>query len=171
LSSDRQDGTSSTSDEFSEWVDRWYAWYEENGAECFGLSGVEQPATTSQANEPYPNLDLAPPGPNMNVGPVVTNQFQCMFCGKGFDRRQRLEACMNQHRGERPYVCDASCGRDNWCVHIAQYLLFAFPHSQPIDSTTAFTSQANLTRHLRDEKNRYRKCEYWYVACSVFVVD
>jgi hypothetical protein len=84
-------------DGFSEWVDRWYAWYEENGAEYFGLSAIEQPqpATPAQANEPHLELDLVPPGPNANVGPVVTNKFQCAFCGKGFARRQRLEACEN----------------------------------------------------------------------------
>ena len=119
----QQDGvkTSLMSDEFPEWVDRWYAWYEEHGAECFGLSGAEQPppATTEQANETYPELDSVPPGPNVNVGPFVSGKFQCTFCGKGFARRQRLEACEHQHRGQQPYVCEGSCGKENWYVYIA----------------------------------------------------
>jgi hypothetical protein len=99
------------------WANRWHDWYDEHGAELLELSGVEQPPPVgTQANQLYPELDLVLPGPNVNIGPVGANKFQCKYCGKGFARRQRLEACENEHRGERPYVCDASCGREDWYV-------------------------------------------------------
>ncbi len=40
--------------------------------------------------------------------------YQCPQCGSQFDRLGRFEAHMNVHSDIRPYVCDGSCGSNDW---------------------------------------------------------
>jgi hypothetical protein len=42
--------------------------------------------------------------------------YQCIKCGKLYDRRDRAESCENVKLGLRPYECKGSCGTEGWFV-------------------------------------------------------
>ena len=42
--------------------------------------------------------------------------YQCVKCGKLYDRRDRAESCENVKLGLRPYECKGGCGTEGWFV-------------------------------------------------------
>ena len=104
-------------------ADKWRTWYEEYGHDFFKpveMPDVDQappPVERPQANEIAPEEDLNPLiSPPITSQLVATRKFKCPVCRKSFARRQRLEACENNHRKEKPYHCQSLCGEPNWYV-------------------------------------------------------
>jgi hypothetical protein len=45
-------------------------------------------------------------------------RYQCLTCGKDFDRPSRLKNHAISHLSVKPYQCLGRCGSDKWQVHI-----------------------------------------------------
>lgn len=52
-----------------------------------------------------------------------TGIYQCPQCPAQFDRAGRYEAHLNGHRDFKPYVCDGSCGTNDWYVKCRGFLV------------------------------------------------
>lgn len=68
------------------------------------------PGTSSRADQRHP---LAGSGGQRAEG-TSSGPFQCPLCSQTFDRQARLQGHIHLHNGDRPYVCDGSCGVDGW---------------------------------------------------------
>jgi hypothetical protein len=42
------------------------------------------------------------------------NKLTCCLCGRSYSRKGRLEGCINNHFGQKPYVCNQKCGHQDW---------------------------------------------------------
>lgn len=102
-------------------ANEWRTWYEQYGEDFFKPVEMPEVVQTPPATE-QPQTDETAPGEGLNPlinrptrsKPIPTGKFKCLVCGKSFARQQRLEACENNHRKEKPYHCRSLCGDPNW---------------------------------------------------------
>ncbi|PVF96433.1 hypothetical protein CPB86DRAFT_874875 [Serendipita vermifera] len=67
-------------------------------------------------------------------------KYLCFVCQRLHSRKGRLEACINAHLGERPYVCNRLCG-DSLCAK-------------------SFASKSKLSRHSRPKEQKEGSCHF-----------
>lgn len=63
------------------------------------------PVRSPPSAAPYPS---SPTGTNRGIDP--RHRYRCDECGKTFDRKIRLDACINGHAKSKPYACGGECG-------------------------------------------------------------
>ncbi|PVF90771.1 hypothetical protein CPB86DRAFT_821123 [Serendipita vermifera] len=92
---------------------------------------------------------LAPPSPpdlQLSIATFLMslqsfpNKLTCCLCGRSHSRKGRVEACINGHLEEKPYVCNQQCGND--------------------DCIKRFASKAKMSRHARPKQQRQTPCPF-----------
>jgi hypothetical protein len=110
-------------EELNEMANEGNTWYEQYGHDFFKPVKMPEVIQTPLAIE-QPQTNERVPGEGFNPvinrpacsKPTPTGKFKCSICGKSFARRQRLEACENDHKKMKPYACQSLCGEPNWYV-------------------------------------------------------
>jgi hypothetical protein len=85
-------------------------------SEMFAAQYPLDPIQTHPGNTP---VDTSFEGIPNSISPAYLDgrpSYQCVKCGKLYDRRDRAESCENVKLGLRPYECKGSCGTEGWFV-------------------------------------------------------
>ncbi|KAG8828568.1 hypothetical protein FRC19_003907 [Serendipita sp. 401] len=45
-----------------------------------------------------------------------TPKYMCPICSKLYHHKKRVDACLNKHGNERPFICGGECGNRGWYV-------------------------------------------------------
>ncbi|PVG03657.1 hypothetical protein CPB86DRAFT_694797 [Serendipita vermifera] len=93
------------------------------------------------AASPTTLIDTRVSAPTANASRRV--KFGCPICGKMCASRPRVGACLNNHMGIEPFVCNGNCG--------------------VINCPRAYASKALLTRHCTPVEDKMVACSNWYV--------
>ncbi|KAG8839898.1 hypothetical protein FRB91_009543 [Serendipita sp. 411] len=94
--------------------------------------------------------------------------FPCPQCGREYLRAQRQEACMNKHRGIKPYRCDGKCETGKECEKAFYGPEDLRRHQRPIESKKWVCPDCHQSGHLSNKKRHESRCRVRGVS-SLFV--
>lgn len=101
-------------------------WLAQGEQGLMGGGGVSEPGVTWN--------DIV----NTSNPTASSGDYQCPICNKVFTRRKRMESCLNQHSGIRPFICNGVCGNSS--------------------CRRGFTNKEELDRHQKYPKKRCEQC-------------